>query len=395
MSNVKALGTRKSMKKLKEEKRHIASGSINLLHNLQQFSAYSSKIFHLKMKSNKEEVAEICIQYEIDFDAPPEVDTTLSIEIGQLFNLSNNSEETLETAFHFPVGNGKFKPAFMHQQPMVVDSNGFLSDLQCLQMDLTSAQAIEFGFKYENFQTSSGLESVYEIIQRNEKLMIELRWNQKVFMSLISLNVFNYEGVTESKFLVPLYQRNGKMIDSLFHQEMCAFPEKAVKADKKKVKSMIAEQEIESTELIPLTVGDKPVAMMVKVKLTNPLKPETLLKDLKLELNQHVSIIEEIRVEENETSKAEFEFERIIRKIAKKIENFIEKNPQVEAFELQHKIKAFIESGELYGKAEFKDVVKTLIGNKFNATKKTETNHDFKVRSLKGCLESTIFSKEQ
>jgi hypothetical protein len=39
-----------------------------------------------------------------------------------------------------------------------------------------------------------------------------------------------------------------------------------------------------------------------------------------------------------------------------------------------------IESGELYDKKILKEIIKDLIGNKFSVEKKTDTNHEFKVR---------------
>ena len=380
---------RKSAKELKDKKFEnpkIATGSINLLYNLRRFQNTKIKTFHVNLHPPQNSNLEICIQYQIDFVCSPTIDATLAVEIIHLFNWPLEEEANhLNVVFHFPIENIKFKNVLMHK----CQNNDFNGLGGVLVSDSLKNEQFEFipeseqvCYKYENIQTTPGVNFLTKIIQNKENFLVEIRWNKQVYMSIINLEIFNYEGVNEVKFMVPLYQRNKKTIIDLFDQELNGFPEEIITAKNKKSKVSIQPVEHEEpmdSELVPFMYKDKHVAIVMKVKIAKPLVLPLSVDELKLILNQAAPYIEGISLQDQIVFSNEADFKEIIRKLSKKLEEVINQNAELETYQIKIKIKTMIEKGELFDKEELKKVLKCLIGNKLNLQKKTETNHEFKV----------------
>lgn len=375
------------MKKLKDARPKIiklASGSINLLEDLKKLQQSEMRIFHVEFKALNEEKIEICVQYEIEFRNPPIISSTLSASVSQIHNLPLDDGEQIECAFHFPVDDGKYQTVFLHPKTNLAsnETDGFLTDelLTNIPLDQSPSKA-----KYycENIQTEAGFEFLAHLITSHGKLLLEIRWRKKNFMSFINLEIFNYEGVEAADFLVPLYYYNKKVITDQFHQELHAFPEeeKLAKKGKEKRNSKKLEETIDA-DLVPLILEDKHVMMKIWLKIAQPLTSETPLEELKFFLNQEVPFVEEISIKDQIIKKSEKDFEYAVKKISRKMEEFIDDNPSFDSYDIQQKLKRMIENGELFDKKKFKEIVKNLIGNKLSVESRTETNHEFKVKIL-------------
>jgi hypothetical protein len=372
----------KKLKDVKPKATQFASGTINLLKDLRKFQKTGMNIFHVTLQSFGDENFDLCVQYEVQFLDPPVINSTLSASISQFYNLPLDEKEKVEIAFHFPADEKKYETVFLHVEPKVNNDEfgGFLTDdsLKNLPIDLETSTVI---YCYENIQSHAGFEFLADLITNNDKLLLEVRWRKQVFMSFIELQVFNYEGVDLVSFLVPLYRRNKKTIFEQFQQELCAFPEEDIPAKKGKEKrSSKKPEETNDAEMIPLVIEEKHVMMNVRLKIAQPLTPETPLEDLKNILNQQIPFIEEFSLKDQILTKNESDFEKIIKNISRKMEKFIDDNPGLNCYTIEQKIKRMIESGELYDKKILKEIIKDLIGNKFSVEKKTDTNHEFKVR---------------
>lgn len=378
------------MKKLKGGKQQnttIASGSINLLKNLQEFLYKNETVFQLFMTPMTEQVCEICVQYQVIFVNPPDVHCTLAVEVSQLHNWPNEDLETLEFALHFPTDDATYKTVFILKVPI---SNSEPDDAFLLDNVLKDShfevqlEPSNVCFHYENILSSNSFDVFSEITKSNGSLLLEIRSKQQVFMSLIKLQIFNHEGVQDVKFLAPIYHSNKKKILEMFHQDLCAFQD-VVKLDKSKTTKRSSKtsknDDQEDPELVPFIVEENQVALMVNVKISKPLKPEKTLEDMKLILNQQFPFIEEISVKDAIVSKCEKDFEKVIVEISNRIEIIIDESPELDAFSIQEKVQLMIKNGELFDKFKMKEILKSLIGNKLNVDKKTETNHEFKVKT--------------
>lgn len=366
----------------------IATGSINLLHNLQRLQIPNSEnVFDLKLMPLEDSDLEVTIQYGMNFVSPPTVDSTLAVEILRWFNWPvEEVTDPVEIAFHFPIDELKFKTVFMNetQSNCITELGGHLVSDSLknwqFQVDLEPKSNC---YRYENFQTSSGFNFLTDIIRNNGNLLIEVQWNKQVFMSIIDLEIFNYEGVCEVKFLLPLYQRHKKTINDIFGQDLNAFPIPNDKnADRKtKMSRNIEQEELNQSELIPMMFEENQVAIVIKLKIPHPIVPELSIEDLKQILNQAVPFIEEISLQDQTMMANEAEFKKTVRKFSIILGQTIDENADLDTDQLKTKIKMMIDKGELLNKQEFKDVLKSLIGNKININKKTETNHEFVVDS--------------
>lgn len=379
----------KSKKNLKEtnvSSVKYTTGSINLIHVLQRRQSFGIEIFHSELESSENFNLELCVQYRIKFVSPPTFPSSLGVENLHFLNWTTEEDpNSVEVAFHFPGEDLKFKPVFMHKYQV---KNGF--DLGNLLIS-DSLENVEYEFQfdekktcygYENFLSSSSFSFLTDVIRNNENLLVEIRWNKKLYMSIINLDVFNYEGVHEMKFLLPIYHRHEDTIENLFHQEMKGFSEDE-KLDKKnkcrKSSKVIKEEESKSSDLIPFMIKDNHVMMVLNLKIAQPLVEERSVKDLKFILNHKVPFIEEVSPRNQIVSSNEADFKKVVRHIANRIEHVINKNANLDTYQIRMKVKMMVEKGELFDKQELKEVLKSLIGNKINLEKKTETNHEFKV----------------
>ena len=382
----KAVDNKKSQKKLKEPKTKtvlVASETINLLESLKKHQITNSNNFHVEMSSLSEQSFKICVQYQINFFKPPNADTTLSASVLSIFNLSAVDGNDFEVALHYPVDEDKFIPVYMHSLSKLEDTEKYLVDesLKSLPQNLDYEKFNKM-FKYENLLSVSGFQFLANLITADRKLLIEIRWKKQIFMAFINLRVFYYEGVESASFLLPVYHFNKKIVHEEFNQDLCGFSaeENLSKKEKEKTTSKLITEEIVDSKLIPWISDDKQILIKVQLKLSRPLFKETSLEDLKTAFNQHVPFFQQISevdkiIQENEKS-----FEKSIYKISWKIEKIIDESPSMDDYDFEQKIKKMIEMGELYEKNVFKEVLKDLIGNKFNFVKKTETNHEFKVK---------------
>lgn len=375
----KSLESRKSMKKLKDGKpklNQLASGSINLLLDLKKFQNIDMKVFHVNFQPFNE--FEICVQYVIQFWDYPDTDTTLFAYINQFYNLPLEPNEQIEVAFHFPTDDKIFKTVFMHQDESLTDTAGYILD-EYLKKAPLEFEASGISFSYENIQSQFGFEFLADLITCNGRLLVEIRWRKQVFMTFINLEVFNYEGVEEASFVVPMFHFHKRAVLEHFKQELSAFPfpEKAAKG-----KGSSKKGEELAIELIPLIVDEKHVMMKVSFKIAQPLTPESSIDELKIALNQHVPFMEELSLKDTVISESENDFEKNIEKISIEIEKLIDDNPEIDIYDFERKIKKLIECGELPRKTELKQAVKELIGNKYNMERKTETNQEFKVKEF-------------
>lgn len=380
-TNLDSRKTSKKPKNGKEPTLPIATGSINLLHNLQRFQSDGGNDFQITMNTTEGESFEVYLQYRICLVNLQKIDRTLAVD-AVLVRLPTGAE----IALHFPYGDSKFKIARLYAADADTLNN------RCALLVHESLKAENFRlhpdqpshrFVYENFQSADSFDLLTELVGSDGNLLIELKCDNQVFMAFISLRMFGYEGVDHAKFLLPLYIRNQKAVLEMFKQDLCAFPveEKSEKAKRTKGSAKQMKEE-ETGELLPWTIDDAPVAVMVNLKVTKPVVSEVSIDELKAILNQHVTFIEEATKKQNVIAECEKNFSDAIKGIAEKMEKFIDENPQLEAYQTEQKLKKMIETGENYDKEQFKSAVKDLIGNKLNVDKKTETNHEFKVRLL-------------
>lgn len=378
------------MKKLKGGKQDnttVASGSINLLQNLQEFLYKDEIFFQLSLTPTTEQIFEICAQYQVNFFNPPVVYSRLAVEVSQLHYWPNEDLETLVFALHFPTDDATYKTVFM-QKVQIRNSepvDAFLLDnvLKDAHFEV-QLEPLNVCYQYENILSSNSFDFFSEMTISNGSLLLEIRSKQQLFMSLIKLQIFNHDGVQDVKFLAPLYHANKKKVLEMFHQDLCAFRD-VEKFDKSKTtkrsSKTIKDDDQEDSELVPFIVEENQVALMVNVKISKPLTPEKTLEDLKLILNQHFPFIEEISVKEAIVSKCEQDFEEIIVHISNRMENIIDESPELDAFSIQEKVQLMIKKGELFNKVQMKEILRNLIGNKLNVDKRTETNHEFKVKT--------------
>lgn len=371
-----------SNKDMKPRTVELASGTIDLLQNLLSYQDYEMKIFHLMLESpNSEKVFEACIQYEVKFVNPPNINDTLAIEVSQICNLPLEPDERLEIVFHYPM-DGKFKAVRLNDCEVteLKVSNDFIPD-DCLQnVILDDEQSNSITFKYENLLLISSLKFLTELIKSHGKLLVDIQWRKQVFMTFIKLDIFNYTGIDAASFQVPLYHRNKTIINGFFQKDLIGFPEelKSEKLSKKgkKIKDVQKIEEIkDDSELEPLKIDNKIVTMIVKLKIPAAYAPETSLQELKLELNHHLKFIEKTSLKERDILLCQTNFHKTVKKLAEKVETIIDNSSEKNLENIEHEVKTLLNNDEL------KEIFKTLIGNTYNMEKKTESNYEFKVRN--------------
>lgn len=381
--NKRFVDAKKTLKKFKNVKQHsvvFSSGSINLIAVAKKIQKTRFEIFHVKLEPLEGEL-EVCMQYRINFANVPKIIWTLGVEVSQLVNLDLEPDEIPEIAFHFPAHSSCFRTAMMSKSEATKDTSyGFIINEQLKKSKLSlDANQLTGKYCYENILSSFGFDNLGEIIIQNGKLLIELKTEKQRFLAFINLQVFNFDGVKEAYFLEPIYYRNKKIIEKIFHQNLDAFPieeNSAKKKDKRKPKEK--DEEIEG-DLVPILNGGENAAIVVKLTISHPQIPEKHLEDLMNTLNRSFHFINNVTIKNQLITQSERDFAQTVSFIASRMEKFIDENSALDLSDVKSKIQEAIEKGELFNKDRLKEAVIDVIGNKLNVGLETGTNNEFKV----------------
>lgn len=203
---------RKTMENL--EKLVITSGEINLFRNAK--NSIESSFLMMKIVDNME----IVINYEIEFENLPNYHSTLLFEINGFFNMSVDDNSLIEACTRFP-WNQNFRAALFNlaHNPSLAPTKYFLDDT--FPRDFNTSNFTKIKLEYENYQNESGIQIFHHLIVNKQKILIELKIGDKMMMTMIDSDIFNYPGVNEINFIAPLYQWNKQIIRDLFQQDAC------------------------------------------------------------------------------------------------------------------------------------------------------------------------------
>lgn len=378
-----------TLKTYKDPPETLAEGSIDFLEDLEKSvnrckNDPENNLKCLKLKVINYECLKMSIRYEVKFQDPPCVDSVLSIQLENVYNMNISRSDNVEACFRFPY-NQFFRAALMQQ----IEINSFEMPILMNKMLKENNFAVDEEYSclnlfYKNFQTPQGASLLHDLITNNRELLIELRINSKMYMTFLDLTVFNHPGVSEICYLVPLYDWNNKLILEQFKQEACLNFETAYDPKRRRSRKSIRDLSACTLDVLtPVYIEDKPVALKVILKLSKPLHEEPKLDSLYNELNDIFPYVIKIDEEECAVDQSKRDFQCIVKRMAGVIEDFMKKNLHLTDNELKEAVKKFIESETFCFKSEFKDSLRSLIGNTFNKDQPTFTTHDFKLLMMK------------
>lgn len=367
----------KPSKKRKTEsiqKEVITKGKINIL---KLFEQKERKSFVLMEIYNEMEIA---LSFELNLENSPNILSTLTFKIDKFLNCNKSQDASIEACIRFPYDEN-FRAAMMRKSknPREFSSFHFLDDmLTSNNFEINSSLTSKMEFEYENYQTELGLKFLDQLIKNKQNLLIEFRIDEKMMMTFIDLDIFNYPGVHEMTFIVPLYEWNKSIIKELFQQEASLKDEKFF--DKKGKKTSIKRKTVEINEpqsLIPITYEEKFSAISIKIKYPKPLINEETIEDFMIQLNNKFQFIDNENLIQKTLKLNDEHFKAIIEEIAEGFKKFLDENPEMSQDEIKKKMES------IYNKNELKDAVKALIGNVYNVEQQTQSNHEFKLLMIK------------
>ncbi|CAG9798654.1 unnamed protein product [Chironomus riparius] len=365
----------------------FANGLINLLENLKDLRQKCKHVQCISLNVINSEKTEVILTYKIKFENAPKLDSTLSIRIDNVHNFPLSQDEIYEAAFQFPFDK-KFRAVFMQKVTSAskIGDNSYLMDelLKERNFEIKDSSSI-INLGYENFQTDFGTIMLHDMIRNGQKIVIELKLNDKLYMTCLDLTIFNHPEVTDVNYLVPIYEWNNKLIFTQSLQEACfvvnetaSIKKRSSKKSMKTLDSIVAEDVLTS-----LIIDDKYVALKINVKLSKALNQEQRLESLMDELNNKFPYKLEIKQEDFVMQQSQKDLHCIIKQMSNVLEKFIDCHSNVSEEELLVDLKKFADSNEFCLKTDFKKVLTTIIGNTFNQEEKTRTNHEFKLLMMK------------
>lgn len=198
----------------------VTCGEVNMLHALQKFLNSQNKSFVMMQTIGNMEIA---IDYVISFENFPNIASTLLFEIIDFHSFEVNQNSKIEACLRFPY-NESFRAAIMRQsEKFFTLTEEFLLDdiLLASQVEFSTKKLSKIKLEYENFQSDIGVKFFHQLIAKKQSILMELKVGEKMMMTLIDLDIFNYPDVNEMLFMVPLYEWNKHIIRELFQQDAC------------------------------------------------------------------------------------------------------------------------------------------------------------------------------
>jgi len=372
--------------KRKSEKLEVlfADGSINLLQNLKDIKEKCKQVHFVNLNVHNSEKTEVTLIYNIKFENAPDVDSTLSVRIDNIHNFPLNQDEICEAALQFPFDQ-KFRAVFMQKVTSNFCDNSYLIDdlLKENSFEIDGSSSV-INVGYENFQTEFGTNLLHDMIKHDQKMLIEFKLNDKMYMTCLDLTVFNHPGVTDVNFLVPIYEWSNKLIINQFHQEACFIDETASNKKRRTKKSMNEVVSFVAEEVLTPIINDgEYAALKVNIKISKAFNQDQTLESLMDELNDKFPYKLEIKHEDFLVQQSQKDLNCIINQMSNVLEKFIDSHSKVDDEELLDGLKKFVNSNDFCLKTDFKEVLTTIIGNTFNQDEKTGTNHKFKLLMMK------------
>ncbi|KAG5674870.1 hypothetical protein PVAND_004815 [Polypedilum vanderplanki] len=319
----------------------------------------------------------LILKYEVKFENPPKVTSKFKIEILSLHHFENFEIDDIEACVRFPY-NRNFYAAMLRKSHT---ANSYKNDSYLLDVTLKErnfeidSNPTHIGFSYENYQQESGVKLFHNFIINQQKFLIELKLNSKMFMAFIDLDIFNYPGVHDVTFILPIYEWDSKIIRQQFQEEELYLTPLAKTSFSRLSKLIVTDDAI----LKELIIEGKHVAIEIRLKISKSVNMKISLESMLHEVNKIFPFIQEMKTKEEIFMNAcEMDLVCIVRKIATRMENFIDANADLCEEKMFQELKLFFNKN-LCMKNEFKETVETIIGNNYNLKTKTKTNHEFKI----------------
>lgn len=353
-----------------------AEGFINLLNCYNEPT--SNKTLKLNVLDNDE--TEIDILFDASFENAPRIDNMLSLKITDFYNFGIQNMESIQACFRFPFDQN-FRAALLYRGTLISNANTFLLDDFLKQNNFEPDEnPMALSLLYENYQTNSGLNLLRDMIENHQKMVIELKYDEKMYMTFVDLTIFNHPGVFDVTFIAPLYEWNGKLITNLFQHEAYFTKSDVILTKKKRSKLSLDETDSVHEELlIPILSDGKCAALKINLNISKPVNEEKCLNELFDELNKLFSFMLVVEDETYAVQQSEKDFYCIVTQTSKILKNFINANSMLSNEKLIKKFKEFIKSDNFCIKDDIKQAMKDVIGNTINREEKTETNLEFKI----------------
>lgn len=302
---------RKSQKIIQNVHSAAFIGQINTFKSL--ISTHTSRnILQLKLikLDGKPLQDDITLHYTIDFQDPPDIFNTFSMNVLNVLNFPNNvNNNKVEIGFYLPSYENNYE--FIHLRNLSKDPirnpvlTGLHYDNYLKELEFQTVTEFITNFFYQNYLTESNVIFLKKLNEECLKLLIEIMFtnisgSQNHCMAILDLGIFNREGgetiiyftnllffitlikfpVHQIKYVLPLYVYNASYVKEHFHIEISLYPDD-VMATKDKNNKKPNKIENDVSNLIPFTSDGNQIAIVVEFKLTKPFYNEPSLDELK------------------------------------------------------------------------------------------------------------------